>query len=169
MGANIDRATRFHNNESMTGIYQTQSDMMSRTLSENYGQKWFMTGFENLRRDVWAFKHKNVIMFFSVWTSRLITLKFLVLNHYIENIYTPGSFSRLYARHTNSSTLLSVLCTVTLLNNVQCVWMRWCVVWTKHIPVHLKRRCMNKTIALEAFLLKRNNGSEKNKFFLLSS
>lgn len=61
--AYIDRATGFQNVASKTGVHRMYADIVSKVVSQNYGQEWSVAILKYFRKDVCAFKHKLVNMF----------------------------------------------------------------------------------------------------------
>lgn len=97
IGAYIDHDAGFHYDADLTGVRRMYSDMVSRVVSQNYVQGWSVEELEKLRRDFRAFKHMVVNMFSSVFSSRLFTLKFHLLDHLVEDISRSGGISAMDA------------------------------------------------------------------------
>lgn len=75
MGLLILRRT-FKNDAIMTGVYRMYSYILSKVVSQSYGQKWYMSHTEELCKDVLAFKHKIVKTFLPVCKFGLFTINF---------------------------------------------------------------------------------------------
>lgn len=63
-------------------------------MSRNYGQVCCRTELSGFREDVYAFKHKAMILL-PVCTSGLLNVKFYLLDHLVSDISRFGGISRL--------------------------------------------------------------------------
>lgn len=79
-------ATWFQNKANLAGFYSICSNILSKVVSQKYDREWFVTKFEQLVRDVSAFKHIVANTFLPVWISILFVLKIHLLNHPINDI-----------------------------------------------------------------------------------
>lgn len=86
IGSYIDRATVVQNDANMTGGHHMYSDTMSKVLSLNYGQGWSEAELEALRKYLFAFIHRVVTILLPICTSGLLTPKFHLLDHLMEEI-----------------------------------------------------------------------------------
>lgn len=100
------------------------SSMLSYKVSQNYGRGWSVTEFKKLRRPLYVLKRGSK-MLLPVCTSVLFALKFNFLKNLVEDMSRFWVFLLWMCCHTNRSTQLSKLRTVTNLNDGQHIWMRW--------------------------------------------
>lgn len=68
-------------------------------------------------------------------------------------------------RRMNSSTQVSELCTIARLNDAQHVCMRWCSDWITCKPMYPRRSRMDKTIILQAFLVRKHAHWNRQNLF----
>lgn len=97
IGAYISPATRFYKDAFMTGVHRVYFEMDSEVLSRIYGREWSVSGYEELCRDVYVFKHMLVSMALPVSTARLLKQKVNTFDHLIENSSMFGIISALDA------------------------------------------------------------------------
>lgn len=96
IGAYID-APGFRNEAIVTGVHRIYSDIVSKVMSQNYDREWSVAKLEILRNVGSAFKPKVVNTFSPVCTSGLVTLKFQLLDHLVEDVLRFGCLSVLNA------------------------------------------------------------------------
>lgn len=92
-GAYIDRAAEFRNEANMNGLYNMYSDVMSRVVSQNYGQRRYVAEPDTMCRDVCAFTRDVVNIILPVCTSGIFLPQFHLLDRPIEVLLSFGNLS----------------------------------------------------------------------------
>lgn len=137
----------------MTVVHRRYSVVVSKVVSKSYGREWYVAELDKLRWNVCAFHHNVVCRFCLVCKFWLFTLKFF-LDRLIEDVLGIVIHLCWMRRYRNNLTEASNLRSITHLNNLQRIWLRWCLVWIVCEPMQPERRRTEKTIVLQAFPMK---------------
>lgn len=146
----IDLAARNRIDVKITVAHRMYSIVVYRVTSQSYGRDWSVAEIDKLRRNVCADNHKVVSMFSLVCTFGLFTLKFF-FRPSDKDILGIEIYLRWMRRYSNNLRQLSNLHTITRLNDLRRIWLRWCMVWIESESMQPERRRTEETFFCKRF------------------